>query len=71
VPTEAGGNEDVVMLRTGALIASDRAALADADTLSVTLRVKLDEPAATGVPLIVPPAKLNPAGRDPLATDQV
>ena len=70
-PTEPGGNEDVVMLRTGALIASDRAALADADMLSVTLRVKLDEPAAAGVPLIIPPAKPNPPGSDPLTTDQV
>ena len=71
VPTEAGGNEEVVMLSTGALIVSDRAALADADRLSVTLRVKLDEPAATGVPLIIPPASFNPAGSDPLANDQV
>lgn len=71
-PTEAGGNDDeVVMLRTGALIASDRAALADADMLSVTLTVKLDEPVAVGVPLIIPAARLNPGGSDPLATDHV
>jgi len=71
MPTEPGGNAEVVMLRTGALIVSARAALTDADMLSVTLRVKLDEPAATGVPLIVPPARFNPAGRDPLVTDHV
>ena len=71
VPTVPGGNEEVVMLRTGALIASDRAALADADMLSTTLSVKLDEPAATGVPLIIPSASFSPAGSDPLATDHV
>lgn len=59
------------MLRTGALIASDRETLADADMLSVTLRLKLDEPAASGVPLMIPLAKVNPAGSDPLTTDHV
>jgi hypothetical protein len=59
------------MLRTGALISSDRAAPADADMLSVTLTLKLDEPGAMGVPLIMPPAKRNPAGTDPLTIDHV
>jgi hypothetical protein len=37
---------------------------------SVTFTVKLLDPAAVGVPDIVPPAdRLNPAGNDPLATD--
>lgn len=70
-PTEPGGKPVVVMLRTGALIARDRVALADVDMLSVTLRVKLEEPAPTGVPLIIPPERLNPAGSDPLERDQV
>jgi hypothetical protein len=70
-PTEAGGSEEVVMLKTGVLIASDSAALADADRLSVTLRVKLAEPAAVGVPPMTPPARLSPAGSDPLTSDQV
>ena len=52
-------------------MASDREALADADILSVTLTVKLDEPVAVGVPLMIPSARLNPAGSDPLATDHV
>ena len=71
VPTEPGGNAEVVMLRTGALISSDRAAVVEADMLSVTLREKLEEPAPTGVPLIIPPARLKPAGSDPLAIDHV
>lgn len=71
VPTEAGGSEEVVMLRTGALIANDTAAVAVADMLSVTLRTKLEEPVATGVPLIIPPVRLSPAGSDPLPSDHV
>jgi hypothetical protein len=71
VPTEPGGKAEVAMLRTGALISSDRAAVAKADMLSVTLREKLEEPAATGVPLIIPPARLKPAGSDPLAIENV
>jgi len=54
----------------GGLIVSDRAAVADTDALSVARTVKLLDPAALGVPDIVPPAeRLNPAGSDPLATD--
>jgi hypothetical protein len=71
VPTGAVGKDEVVMLRTGSLIDSERATVANAARLSTTRRVKLDEPAATGVPLMTPPEKLNPAGSDPLATDQV
>ena len=65
------GREDVVMFRTGALTASDKTAVADADALSLTLMVKLDGPVAVGVPEMVPPARLKPAGSDPLATDHV
>ena len=62
---------DVVTVKAGALIVNDRAAVADADALSVTFTVKLDEPAAIGVPDIVLPARLSPAGSDPLVTDHV
>jgi len=54
----------------GGLIAIVKGAVADADALSVARTVKLLDPAALGVPDIVPPAeRLNPAGNDPLATD--
>jgi hypothetical protein len=59
------------MLNAGALMTSDRAAVADADARSVTLTVKLEDPAALGVPEIVPAERLSPAGRDPLSTDHV
>jgi hypothetical protein len=40
--------------------------------LSVTRTVKLNEPAAVGVPLRVPvEARLNPAGKEPEAIDHV
>jgi hypothetical protein len=52
------------------LIASDKAEVTEADAPSVTRTVKLLDPAAPGVPEIVPPAdRLNPSGNDPLATD--
>src|ERR1035441_6830911 len=48
----------------------DKAAVAEADALSVTRTVKLLDPAVPGVPDMVPPAaRLNPAGKVPLATD--
>jgi hypothetical protein len=60
------------MLNAGGLIASDNAAVVETDALSVTLTVKLLDPAALGVPDIVPPAdKLNPVGSDPAETDHV
>ena len=65
------GNEDVVMLNAGALMRIERAAVADAVPLSFTFTVKLDDPAVVGVPEIVLPERLSPAGRDPLATDHV
>ena len=70
-PTVPAGNEEVVIVKAGALIVNDKAAVADPVALSVTLTVKLDDPAAVGVPDIVPPERLNPAGSDPLATDHV
>ena len=47
----------------------DKAAVAEADALSVTHTVKLLDPAVPGVPDMVPAAaRLNPAGNVPLAT---
>jgi len=65
------GNEEVVMVKAGGLIVNDNGAVADTDALSVTLTVKLDGPAAVGVPDIVLPEILNPAGSDPLVSDHV
>ena len=63
------GSDAVVIPKAAGLTVSDSAAVADANTLSVTRTVKLD-PAAPGVPDIVPAAvRLKPAGSDPLATD--
>jgi hypothetical protein len=59
------------MLKAGALIVTESAAVTDAEALSVTFNVKLEEPAAVGVPDIVPPARFSPAGKDPLAMDHV
>ena len=70
-PTVPAANDDVVILKAAALIVNDRAAVANADALSVTFTVKLDEPAAVGVPDIVLPARLSPVGSDPLVTNHV
>jgi hypothetical protein len=70
-PTVPDGNEEVLMPNAGALMIRDRAVLAEPEALSVTLTVKLDDPAAVGVPEIVPPERLSPAGSDPVAMDQV
>ena len=48
---------------------TESAVLAEPEALSVTLAIKLEEPAAVGVPEIMPPARLNPDGSDPLAID--
>ena len=51
------------------MMASDNAAVAATDALSVTRRVKLLDPAVAGVPDSVPPAaRVSPAGNVPLAT---
>jgi hypothetical protein len=69
VPTVAGGKDEVVIVKAGELIVSDRAAVADAELESVTFTVRFDEPAAVGVPDIVPALRVNPAGREPLVID--
>ena len=66
------GSDDVTIPRAGALIVSDRTAVAVAGgaALSVTFTVKVLDPAVLGVPVMVPPAdRLSPAGSDPLASD--
>jgi len=65
------GNVAVVIVKAGAPIVNDNGAVVDTDALSVTLIVKLDGPAAVGVPAIVPPMRLSPAGSDPVATNHV
>jgi hypothetical protein len=63
------GSDDVVIPKAAGLMLSDKAAVAEADALSVTRTVKLLGPAVPGVPDMVPPgARLNPAGSAPLAT---
>ena len=70
-PIVPADKEEVVMLKAGALIVNDNAAVADTEALSVTLTVKLDDPAVVGVPDIVLPERPNPGARDPLETDHV
>ena len=63
------GSDDVVIPKAGGLMVKDNAAVAETDALSVTRTVKLLDPAAPGVPDMVPAgARLNPAGNVPLAT---
>ena len=64
-------SEAVVIVNAGELIVNDNGAVVDTDALSVTLTVKLDDPAAVGVPAIVLPEIPNPAGSDPVAIDHV
>src|SRR5947209_11703711 len=70
VPTVPAGSDEVVIPKGGALMVSVSAAVAETDALSVTLTVKLLDPAVPGVPDSVPPAaRLSPPGKVPLATD--
>jgi hypothetical protein len=61
----------MVMIRAGALIVNDSAALAHPDAPSVPFTLKLKVTPPVGVPEIVPPARFSPAGSDPVATDHV
>jgi hypothetical protein len=65
------GNDEFVMVRSWELIVSDSGIIIDADALSVTLTVKLEEPVAVGVPVTVAPTRSIPGGNAPLATDHV
>ena len=59
------------MLNAGAFTMIDRFAVADPEAPSVTFTVKFDVPAVVGVPEIVLPERLSPAGSVPPDTDQV
>jgi hypothetical protein len=65
------GNDEFVMVRRRELIVTDRGISKDADVLSVTLAVKLEEPVTVGVPVTVPPTRARPGGNAPVATDHV
>jgi hypothetical protein len=74
VPTVAGGSEDVVIASAGvagAAIAIESGLLAVAFDESVTWTVKFDVPADVGVPEIVEPLSVRPAGSDPAGMLQV
>ena len=77
VPTEPAGRVDPVEMArggTGELIVNANALSTVCRTapLSLTLMVKLNEPAAVGVPLNMPPAvRVSPAGREPDSRDHV
>ena len=63
-------SDEVVMAKGGAFTINVSAFVADADAPSVTFTVKLNVPAAPGVPDIVPPAfRLKPAGSVPAMID--
>ena len=68
----ATGNVAAGTVRTGSIV-SERLTVDDCDALSVALTVKLDVPAAVGVPLIVPVLAFidKPAGSEPADTDHV
>src|SRR3954467_4228170 len=59
------------MVRADGVVASEKALVADNDPVSVTRMVKLADPTVVGVPDIIPCARLNPGGSDPLAKDHV
>ncbi len=66
-PAVPAGSDDVVISNVAGAIVSDKGAVALFAALSLTFTVKLDDPAAPGVPDIAPPAdRVNPAGNDPL-----
>jgi hypothetical protein len=71
VPAAPAGRDDVVIVKAGGVIASDSAAVADAEVSSVTFTVKLAVPAEPGVPEMVPLGeRFNPGGGDPAEIDQ-
>ena len=69
-PTIPAGSDDVVTDKAGGLIVNASGAVLDTEALSVTLTVKLADPAAVGVPDTVPAAeRVRPAGSDPPDND--
>ena len=66
------GSDDVVTVSVGALMTMVSDAVAVCDALSAARTVKVLDPAAVGVPEIVPAVeRVSPAGRVPLASVQV
>jgi hypothetical protein len=71
-PTVPAGSDDVVIVKPGGLIVTDKTAVVEFAPRSLARTVKLPDPAAPGVPDIVPfAARFNPTGNDPLVNDQV
>ena len=64
------GSEDVATENGGGLLMMVNDAVAVCDALSVARTVKVLDPAATGVPEMVAPESVSPAGKAPLARDQ-
>jgi hypothetical protein len=74
LPPSPGGRGLEVEIWKAAPTVIDRAAVvvcAVGDVLSVALRVKLLVPAEDGVPEMVLPVKVNPAGREPEEIDHM
>jgi len=71
VPTTPFGNDDVVTVSVVGVMVIVSDAVAIREPLSVARTVKVLDPAAVGVPAIVAPVSVSPAGRVPLASDQV
>jgi hypothetical protein len=71
VPTTPLGNDDVETVSVAGVIVIVSDAVAVLDALSVARTVKVLDPAAVGAPAMVPPVSVNPAGKVPLASDQV
>ena len=62
----------MLTVTAGALMATVSEAVADCEALSVARTVNVLDPAAVGVPEIVPPlVSVNPAGNVPVASDHV
>ena len=67
MPAVPGGSDEVV-IPSGGLMVSVRAAVVEVAALSVTRTVKPLDAAVVGVPEMVPPAaRVNPVGSVPLA----
>jgi hypothetical protein len=73
LPTLPFGNGDAVVIDGAGLMMIDRAFVAVPLALSATLAVKLNVPAALGVPVKAPVDvfRLTPAGSDPTLIDHV
>ena len=69
-PTVAAASEEVVTCNCEGLTVMESGFVAVAPELSLTWTVKLLPPAVVGVPEIVLPLILSPAGSVPLLTDQ-